>query len=132
MTKQKFPIFGARKIDAVKGRIPVRQLSINGIGQLDAFEADLKDTTYLPEYRTLLTYINFYAENGMLPPNKMKDITPGRATMKEYEFRTKHLRVYAIHGKEGKLILLCGYKNTQEKDIRKFRSLKERYFESLQ
>lgn len=131
MAKQNIPIFEAREISAVKGRIPVKQLSINGIGQLDAFEADLKDTTYLPEYRTLLAYINFYAENGTLPSNKMKDITPQKETVKEYEFRTKHLRIYAVHGEAGKLILLCGYKNSQDKDIRKFRSLKERYFQSV-
>lgn len=132
MTKQNILIFGTCEIGAVKGRVPVTQLSINGIGQFDAFEADLKDTTYLSEYRTLLAYINFYAENGTLPATKMKDITPEKATVKEYEFRTKHLRVYAIHGKSGKVILLCGYKNAQKSDIRKFRSLKERYFLSQQ
>lgn len=34
-----------------------------------------------------------------------------------FEFKSKHLRLYGVADKTGRLILFCGYKNDQEKDI---------------
>ena len=63
--------------------------------------------------------------NGKRVADKKKDITPGKARVKEYEYRTKHLRVYAIRQKDGKIIILGRYKNKQKRDIRKFRQIKK-------
>ena len=51
--------------------------------------------------------------------------------VKEYEFKSKHLRVYAIQQINGKIIVLGGFKNNQKEDINKFRSLKKQYLDSL-
>jgi len=45
--------------------------------------------------------------------------------LKEYEIKTHHLRVYAIHeAGTGKIIICGGYKNTQKNNIRHFREVK--------
>ncbi|MEA5139920.1 hypothetical protein [Arcicella rigui] len=104
---------------------------VDGNGQLDEFENDLKDTTYWSEFKTLLAYMDFVANNRTLPQTKFKDITPAKELVKEYEFKSKHLRIYAIHQPNGKIVILGGYKNNQKNDINKFRSLKKQYLDSL-
>ena len=58
---------------------------------------------------------------------KISSITPKGQIVKEYEFKSRYLRSYAIKTSKGKIVVLCGYKNRQKKDIRTFRSLKKRY-----
>ena len=55
------------------------------------------------------------------------NITPHGEIVKEYEFKNGDLRVYAIKDFNGKIIILGGYKNTQQTDINRFRSLKAQY-----
>lgn len=74
-----------------------------------------------------------YAANGnSLPDTKFKDVTPDGTAVKEYEFKSKHLRVYAIKQTNGKIIVLDGFKTNQKADFKRFRSLKEQYLNSLQ
>ncbi len=79
----------------------------------------------------MLSYMQFIAENRTLPQTKFRELKGSKDGVKEYEFKSKHLRVYAIQQKGGKIIVLCGFKNSQEKDIRRFRSMKEELIEAL-
>lgn len=118
--------FALHKIDVIKGKQNFCQLVIDGVKQLDRFEAELeKSTTYFSEYKTILTYMEYIAENRTLPATKFKDITPKKEVIREYEFKSKHLRIYAIQKKGGKIIVLCGFKKNQKNDIKRFRSLKK-------
>lgn len=64
----------------------------------------------------------------LLPATKYKDITPLKQSSKEYEIKTRHLRVYLFHDKlSGKIIVTGGKKTTQVKDIKRFRKIKEEY-----
>lgn len=123
--------FAIHKIETIKGNQLFWQLEIDGRKQLDSFEEELKDTTYLSEYKTILSYMDFVANNRTLPQTKFKDITPKKESIKEYEFKSKHLRIYAIHQKNGKVIIMCGFKNEQKKDIARFRALKKQLISSL-
>lgn len=125
------PKFALENIASVNGKQQFNQLVVDGSGQLDEFENDLKDTTYWSEFKTLLAYMDFVAKNRTLPQNKFKDITPAKELVKEYEFKSKHLRIYVIHQPNGKIVILGGYKNNQKNDINKFRSLKKQYLDSL-
>jgi hypothetical protein len=71
--------------------------------------------------------MEFVANGISLPASKFKDITPKKQIVKEYEFKSRHLRLYAIKTSKGKIVVLCGYKNKQNRDIRTFRSIKKRY-----
>jgi putative component of toxin-antitoxin plasmid stabilization module len=112
--------FALEKIESVKGKQTFMQLTIYKHGVLNEFENDLKDTTYLTEYKTILAYMNFYSNNNRLPKTKFRMIEKGL-----YEFKTKHLRIYCTSMHDGSIVILCGYKNEQDEDITKAKKLKE-------
>ncbi|QKZ12254.1 hypothetical protein [Spirosoma sp. KUDC1026] len=126
-------IFTVRKVDAVQAKQELDELEIDGIGQLTAFEQTLEETDKrsFSEFRTLITYMNYVSDGKSLPNTKFRDVTPDGERVKEYEFKSKHLRIYAIKKEGGKLIILCGFKTTQKSDFRRFRSLKQQYLNSI-
>lgn len=104
--------FTTERIEAIHCRQGFDQLIINGNGQLDLFEKDLSDTTYQSEFKTLLAYMEYLGNNGSLPKTKFRDVTPQCEKIKEYEFKSKHLRIHAIQKTNGKIVILEGYKKT--------------------
>jgi antitoxin component YwqK of YwqJK toxin-antitoxin module len=121
--------FGFEKIKALTGSLyNVHQLSINGVNQLDKFEKELEGTVYLSQYKTLLRWIDYYSNTGNLPAEKLKELITDKKGIKEFEFRAKDLRIYAVQGDNGKIVIFCGYKSNQPKDISKFRALKSQIF----
>jgi len=47
------------------------------------------------------------ADLKTLPQNKFRDITPPKDNTKEYEIKTKHLRVYRFHEKIQDVLLFA-------------------------
>lgn len=125
--------FALRKVEVVQAKQELDELVIDGVGQLSAFEELIykTDTRYLTEFRTLLTYIEYAGNGNSLPDTKFKDVTPAGASVKRYEFKSKHLRIYAIKQLNGKIIILGGFKTTQKADFKRFRLLKESYLNSI-
>ncbi|AUD01364.1 hypothetical protein [Spirosoma pollinicola] len=125
--------FALRKVEVVKAKQELDELVIDGVGQLAAFEELLatKHKQYISELRTMLTYVEHAANGNTLPDTRFKDVTPTGVLIKEYEFKSKHLRLYAIKQLNGKVIVLGGLKTTQKSDFKRFRSLKEQYLNSL-
>lgn len=125
--------FVLKKIESVIGKQDFFELVEDGNSQFDDFCEEIKQTKqYYSELLTIFTLMNLVAQIRMLPAKKFKDITPKNEQVKEYEFKSKHLRVYAFHiEKTGKIIAYGGYKNTQKEDIPKFRSFKSKYLKSL-
>lgn len=123
--------FALEKIKAIKGKQTFYDLKVNGVGQFETFSNEIEEQ-YKSELVTLNARMDLVANLNRLPKEKFRDITPKKETVKEYEFKTKHLRLYAIHiEKKGKVIVLCGFKNTQKTDIPSFRSLKSQFLKSL-
>lgn len=124
-------IFTLESIEAIICEQSIDKIYVNGKCQFDEFEEEiLKNKKYRNELGMIYRYIELSSEIGSLPPkNHFEDITPQREKVKEYEFKTKHLRVYAIKKPNGKIIILGGYKNRQAKDLNKFRSIKRRYLD---
>ena len=127
-------IFVLKKLHAVVGKQLFFELIIDGESQFSKFCKEVKDNNqYHIELLKIFTLMNLVAELKMLPQNKFKDITPYKTDVKEYEFKSKHLRVYIFHlEKTGKVVAYGGYKNTQKEDIPKFRSFKNRYLKEIQ
>ncbi len=126
------PIFELRKIEAIVGKQQFYELLIDNNSQYEDFTNEVKKTPqYYSELKTVLTYMTLVAELKMLPRGKFRDITPAKDKVKEYEFKSDHLRVYAFHlEKTGKIVAYWGYKNSQNEDIKKFRSLKQRFIKT--
>ncbi len=125
------PTFGVSTIEAIKGRQVFLELVINGVGQLQSFENELQDV-YKAELRSILTRMNYVADMVSLPKEKFREITPKGERVNEFEFKTKNLRVYCIKIPNGKLVVLCGFKNSQKADISSFRGLKKQYLKTLE
>lgn len=121
--------FELRKIEAIEGKQQFFDLLIDGKGQFDNFFQQIRsDCRYESELLSIMALMEWVAQLRMLPLTKFRDITPNNDRVKEYEFKSKHLRVYAFHLEmSGKVVVLGGFKNTQPEDIRKFRMIKKRF-----
>jgi hypothetical protein len=123
--------FDTRKVDAINGKELVEELLIDGKSQIDSFEDELKGSTYLSELEDLLVFIEHIA-NGGNPGRKMKILkkpTPGGT---EFEFISKHLRLYAVQMPSKKIILFGGKKKAADShdNIAEFRRVKEKFINS--
>ena len=118
--------FALQNIDAVQGNQTFEKLLVDGVAPFDTFEEGL-ETKDRRSLEKIYFYMNEVANNRTLPKTKFKDVTPKKQKVKEYEFKDSDLRVYCISKFGGKIIILGGYKNQQQKDYRTFRSLKEQY-----
>ena len=124
------PIFTLRKISAVKGKQEFVELVIDGVGQLESYELSLQKN-YQKNLESIFLYMNRVANLCGLPKEKFRDITPHAEIVREYEFKSGDLRVYAIKKLNGKIVVFCGHKSTQPKDEVRFRAIKKQYLESL-
>ena len=125
------PKFTFERIKAIGiGQYKVLQLDIDGVKQFDKFIKELKGTDYEEEYQIFLGWLEHYTQTGEIGFNKLKELKKNKKDpIKEFEFRTTNLRMYAVQGDTGKIIILCGYKKDQVRDLSSFRSLKKRIFQ---
>jgi len=123
------PKFDSRKIEAINSREIVEELIIDGEAVLTVYENKLSKN-YLSEFKTILKYIEYAANGAPLPKTKLRKYGKDNGVT-EYEFKSKHLRVWAIQLPSKKLIVFGGYKNSQDADQRSFWSKKKQYLESI-
>ncbi len=123
--------FVIRVVEEIKAREIVMQLCIYGVGQLDLFEKQLVGTTFRSEYKSLMSFIQHFA-NGGEPGRKVKYLK-GSEGPTEFEFISKHLRIYAIQRPGRKLIIYGGIKKASDSrdNIDTFRAIKKEYLNSL-
>lgn len=116
--------FATQIIEAVKGKQIFEKLIVNGICLLDEFEEEIKvNPQYTSEFKKILSYMDFVANGTLLPKTKFREIKGDRIKIKRYEFKSKHLRIYAFNQSGGKIVVMGGYKNNQDADIRQFNSI---------
>ncbi|WP_291564014.1 hypothetical protein [Bacteroides sp.] len=121
------PNFEIRNIDAVNGKQKFYKLIKDGICQIDDFENDLEEA-YKPELRTIYAYMDQVANLRSLPQTKFHFYDKAKGGYREFEFKSKHLRVYGIVIDEGKLVILGGTKANQDNDTAIFRRIKKRIY----
>lgn len=124
--------FALKKIETISGEQDFFEMIIDGISQYEKFYSSVKtNDRYHSEIKTILAYMDFVANLRSLPNTKFRDITTAKADLKEYEFKSKHLRVYTFHlSGTGKVVTLWGFKKNQKADIAKFRSIKNRFLKN--
>jgi hypothetical protein len=110
----------------------VEQLFIDEVGQLDALENALAGTTYSGEFKGIIAFIQHFA-NGGNPGKKVKYLKGIRDNVTEFEFISKHLRVYAIQQPDKKIILYGGFKKAADSsdNIAVFRSIKTQFLDYI-
>jgi putative component of toxin-antitoxin plasmid stabilization module len=121
------------EIDAIDGRIKFYKLFYNSTCEFEDFwNEHLQNSNLKGELIKIQTTMQQISEMKLLPEQKFRDITPKNDTVKEYEIKTKHLRVYCFHQEKfGRIVVTGGIKsNKQQGDINRFRSIKREYLES--
>ena len=110
--------FALEEIDSIRGKQIFSKLIMDGICLFDEFASKLEE-----QYKS--------ANLQSLPDTKFRELKGGKGDVKEYEFKSRHLRVYVMQQKGGKIIVIGGYKNNQSKDILSFRSIKKQFLDSF-
>ena len=125
--------YSLNEIEGIEGKQSIYKLHIDELCMFDEFEEEIeKKGQYEEELYAIYSLMEDVADNKLLPKEKFRDITINKKEkFKEYEFKSKHLRVYAIKAPDGKVVIMGGYKNRQKKDIKKFRSIKNKYIKTL-
>lgn len=120
------------KVIPLKARELVEQLCINGVGQLDSFKDSLKGKTFECEFPTILKYIEHFADGNSVG-GRLKYLKGVKDGVTEYEFITKHLRVYAIQQPSRKIVIFGGIKRMADSsdNIAVFRRIKREYLDFL-
>jgi hypothetical protein len=124
------PTFALQELKELSSKLRIYKLLIDNACEYDAFETQIQlDGTYASELVTIQTRLIEIAECKSLPKEKFKDITPRKEPIKEYEIKTRNLRVYLFHeANTGRVIVLGGKKTDQKSDIKRFRRIKKDYF----
>lgn len=113
--------FAIKKIKAVEGKQQFYELVIDNIAVLEDFEKNLEER-YKAEIGSMYYQMQRVSDMEQLAKGDFRI----RKDLHEdaFELKTKHLRLYGVHLKRsGKIIVLCGFKNSQDKDERRLSSL---------
>lgn len=129
------PIFALRKIEAIKGKQEFDKLVVDGKCPFDEFENSL-GAQYKAELAGIYNYMQNVADLKPVPEAKYHFYDKnkkqrGKDGVREFEFKSKHLRVYGITKKNGKIVIYGGTKANQVHDSAEFRRIKNLYISSL-
>lgn len=127
-------MFALERINQVSIKKSVFQIVTNNKCPFKDFFEECKQNKQLEnqlgQIQSILMSIGKDEENK-IPPKKFKCLRKnGKDPHKDYEIKTKDLRVYLfIDSKYGKIVVLGGQKKTQKKDISRLRKIKKGYFD---
>ena len=130
------PSFTLEEIPIPHARFPIYKLVTNGTCEYDEFEKTIRaEGTYEEELDALDTLFILHAQMERLAPNKYKELSTDKSDpVKDYEFRTRSLRVYLFKLPNGKAIVIGGHndKKQQKQDIARMRRIKKEYYANLE
>jgi hypothetical protein len=129
------PTFEIERVDEVRGEVPFFRLFRDGVCQFSEFWNDcLRDAVLKKELVQIQTRMEYIANRqyNYLDKTKFRELT-GRASgdlNKDYEIKTKHLRVYFTKDENGNILIVGGTKKDQKSDIKRMRTTKSEYFKA--
>ncbi len=125
------PKYELKRIGEIIGKCSFYTLVINGVNVYEEFFEKHKGL-YLNELKRVTGRMKLVAEGKRLPKKMARPIDSSK-DYKLLEIKSKNLRIYTFHqDKTGKVIIHCGHKSTQKKDIPKFQKIVEDYVKQSQ
>lgn len=88
----------------------------------DEFENEMTENN-MNELKKIIALMDLHANGYLLPLEKFRNIKDKKYPEIFWEFKTKHLRVYTVCIDKGKVVIIGGTKNTQVKDIKRFKRI---------
>lgn len=124
-------MFALEPIKEIKGRYSFFYLLKDGQNLFQEVYFQLeKEGSYQSELNTLQVRLQLFAEGMSMSMAKCRRLIGNKDKFPEFEIKTKHLRLYFfIFPNNGNIVVHLGKKTDQQKDIKKFRSLKSQYLE---
>ena len=127
--------FALKKIEAIKGKQEFDKLIVDDKCPFDEFEEVLEEQ-YKPELAGIYHYMQDVADLKAVPKGKfhfydLDEKQKNKDGVREFEFKSKHLRVYGITRPNGKIVITGGTKAKQKEDQNAFRLLKRKYLSWL-
>ena len=122
-------IFALEKIDAIKGKQEFLKLKVDNKCPFDELENNL-ESRYKSELVGIYSCMHEVANLKSVPDTKYHFYDKNKKRkdgIREFEFKSKHLRVYGITQPNGKIIITGGTKAKQKDDQNEFRRLKNLY-----
>ena len=120
-----------KRLEVIEGRQTFEKMILDGRDLLEEFERSLEER-YRSEMRTIYAWMQMVADLRPVPGTRYHAISDGNDGFREYEFKSKHLRIYAFAKLDGKIVVMGGKKNRQRRDIKRFKELKRLYIKYLQ
>lgn len=129
------PKFALCKIEAIQGSQEFDKLVIDERCPFDEFASNLEEQ-YKSELIGIYRLMQDVADLKSLPETRFhfydaKKKQKRKDGVREFEFKSKHLRVYGITKPNGKIIITGGTKAKQKQEQNEFRKLKNLYLASL-
>ena len=124
------PTFALQKIEAIKGKQEFEKLVVDGKCPFDEFEKGLEERDR-KEMVGIYNSMQAIADLRSLPYKKFHFYDEGENGVREFEFKSKNLRVYGITKKNGKIVIYGGTKANQVHDSAEFRRIKNLFLSSL-
>lgn len=127
-------IFAIKNVEEVKnGKLSFYKLIIDGNCLYDTFCSEMeKDEVLASSLNKIRAYMNFMAESDCLLPKAKFNSIKNKGKVIGYEFKDKNLRLYIIKQPPEVYVVLGGYKKTQEKDIKSFSKIREKFLEFIE
>jgi hypothetical protein len=124
--------FTTKRVERIKADEVVDQLVINDKPVLDIFEEELKGSTFISEYNHIILFVEHVASGGAFG-KKCKVLKGKRKGLMEFEFISKHLRLYAIQQSNKKLLIYGSKKGKADSSdtIAEFRRICYDYLDQL-
>ena len=131
----RMPTFALRKMESIKGTQEFDKLVVDDCCPFEEFESGLEEQ-YKSEMVGIYRCMQDVADLKSLPEAKFHfyDLNKKQKRkdgVREFEFKSKHLRVYGITKPNGKIIITGGTKARQRQEQNEFRKLKNQYLTSL-
>lgn len=123
------PKFTLQEINYLRGKQKYQKLLIDGVCAFDEFVTEHEDhPQYFAELARIFRIMEEVANGTRVSNAKFHPLE--NTDVGEFEFKSSNLRLYGIFLKgTGRIIILGGYKTSQDKDIRKLHSLAKQFLE---
>lgn len=123
--------FALEEFQLIKGNTLFYKLKVNGACPFDEFWKEIEHEGNLAkQLKSAVTIMERVSRNLPTPANKYKPISDRHSLVKEYEVKTKDLRIYLFRDRNGAIVVSGGKKSTQKQDITRFKNLANEYINS--
>lgn len=115
-------------MEQVRGKQVFHKLVVDGVSPFDTFVSGIEQQ-YESELDAIMNYMDQVANLKSVPSTKFHPYSDGKDGCREFEFKSKHLRVYSIECPNGEIVITGGTKANQSDDQITFRRLKNQFVE---